>query len=461
VKHVAIAVVAVLAVGTASALYVAQRGSAPAASVDSIPAAPVGRGHFETAIVSIGELRAAKSAVLSSPYGGKVIKLVPEGSRVANGDPVIWFETEEYEQSLQEADAQLKLEQKDLQVAQDALELEKLKNQYTLQSEKTKVEIARQGYEDSKRKYESEQVLFEKKVTPQTNLDEARLKMLQAELELRNAQIALAKVEDNLASNLRVKEREIEKAHLRVEKSERDLAEAQEKLDKSIVYATSPGDISYLKTWKGGQVSKIVEGDTVWRTTALVEIPDPTVMLAVVPVNEIDIARVDAGQRAVVTVDALPGRSFKGVVDSKSVVPITDPAQKSWDSADGGGPREFEVRVRLEETDEVFRQGMTAAARIVISELPDTLSVPLEAVAEKDGRKGVWAKGALEARFVPVDIALTNENNAAVSGDLKAGDMVLLRDPSSSLDAPKSTVRNGGAEAAGADATPAPGGAGT
>ncbi len=422
--------IAMAAIAAAAAYTVAVRPDAIVTDISSIPLGTVEEGRFETSLSSIGELRAARSTLLTSPYGGKIIKLLPEGSRVEAGEPVIWFETEEHEQSLQEEEAQLALDEKDLQGAREALELEKLKNQFTLESERTKVEIARQKYEDAKQNHAAETTLFEKNISPQTKFDEARLRMLQEELNLRNAQINLAKVEENLASNLRVKEREIDKAILRVERRQIEVDEEKDRLEKATVYATTPGDISYLKTWKGGTVAKVAEGDTVWRTTALVEIPDPAVMLAVVPVNEIDVSRVEEGQRAEITVDAIPGRVFPGVVEGRSVVPISDPAQKSWESSDGAGPREFEVRVRLEENDVLIRQGMTATARIILDEVDSARYVPLEAVTEKDGKRGVYVKSGVGlARFVPVEVAMANENHAAVEGDVKAGDRVLLSDP--------------------------------
>ncbi len=422
-------VVLVGAATAAVAFTVMKRPTVVLTDIESVPLATVERGGFEVSLTSIGELRASRSTVLSSPYGGKIIKLLPEGARVEAGDPVIWFETEEHEQSLQEEESQLALDMKDLQSAEEAFELEKLKNDFTLESERIKVEIARQKYEDAKQNHESEETLFEKNISPQTKLDEARLRMLQEELNLRNAQINLAKVEENLASNLRVKEREIEKARLRVERRQIEVDEERERLEKATVFSTTPGDISYLKTWKSGSVSKIAEGDTVWRTTALVEIPDPTVMLAVVPVNEIDISRIEEGQRAEVTVDAIPERVFPAVVEGRSIVPISDPSRKSWESSEGSGPREFEVRVRLEQKDELFRQGMTASARIILEETESTLHVPLEAVTKRGGEQGVYVKRNGVADFIPVSVPMTNENFAAVDGKLSDGDRVLLRDP--------------------------------
>jgi HlyD family secretion protein len=381
---------------------------------------------FRSTVYSIGELKAARSSTISTPFNGKIIKLVPEGTRVEVGDPVVWFETEEIESELQTKESQLKLDEKNLQSAQEALVLEEKRNELNLQSERIQVDIARQGYEDAKQKFESEQILFERNITPQTKLDEARLRMLQEELSLRNSQINLAKVEENLAGNLRVKQSDIEKARIELERTQRELEEAREQMESAILKATNPGDIAYLKIWKNGTVGKVAEGDQVWRNRTLVEIPDTTQMLASVPVSEIDIGRVELGQPATITVEAIPGKTFSGVVETKSSVPITDDSQRSWGSGTTNGPREFEVVVKLDSVDPLMRQGMTASVEILIDELPNAVPVPLEALVEFENSKGVHVETAMGSEFNAVEVERSNERFALLRSPLPVGTEVLL-----------------------------------
>ncbi|MBI5154652.1 hypothetical protein HZA57_05390 [Candidatus Poribacteria bacterium] len=397
-------------------------------ATSGIPSFEVVRGPFEVSISSIGTLQAARSSVISAPFEGKVIKVLPEGSFVKKDEPVIWMETEDYEQELEDQQAQLRLDEKDLQASRDDAELEKTRNQYTLESEQTKVEISKRSLEDSRQKFESEKTLYERNISPQTKLDEARLALLQAELSYQNAQINLAKVQENLAANLRVKETEIEKAELRVEKTTRKVEEAQERIDSAAVRATTEGSLSLLKIWKSGTIGKVAEGDQIWRMTALAEIPDTSVMLANVPVNEIDISRVEKDQRAEVFLEAIPERSFPGIVEKRSIVPVSNPNWHPGATQDSG-PREFEVEVRLNETNELFRPGMTASARIIVDELPDALQVPLDALFERNGERGVWIRSGDDTRFEPLKVLLSNDNFAAVEGNIEAGDQVLLADP--------------------------------
>lgn len=395
----------------------------------AIPTAEVRNGPFVSSVSSIGALRAERSATLGAPYEGKIIQLLEEGTRVEPGDPVIWFETEDYETDLEEAEAQLGLDLKDLEAARQGAELERIKNEYTLESERTRVEVARQEWMEAKRKYESDLALLEQQIVARTRVDETRLALLQRELNLQNAQINLRKVEENLAANLAVKEREIEKAELRVERTQRRVDEATRRIDSAIVRASTPGDISYLQIWKSGSVAKVAEGDQVWRRTNLVEIPDPSVMLAVAPVSELDMSRIEEGQRAEVELEALPGEVFHGEVISKSVVAISDPTRRPWAGGGEQGPRDFEVRIRLNGTSERFRQGMTAAVRIVLDESDSILQAPLESLAEHNGERGLWVAAPAGPQFKPVAVLMTNDNFAAIDGPVQTGDRVLLLPP--------------------------------
>lgn len=393
--------------------------------------AEVVQGPFQSDIFSIGTLSASRSARVAAPFEGRLIRLLPEGTRVAAGDPIAWFETEDFEDRLEEDMADLDLRLKDLEAARQAYELEVEQNNYSVESERVRVEIARQRFLDAQRRYDSEASLFERQIVPRNRVDEARLSLLQAELNWKNAQINLAKVQENLESNLRVRQREIDRAQLNVQAVERRIRENEDRIESAVVRAPAPGDISYLQIWKSGTVGKVAEGDTIHRMSNIIEIPDPSVMLALVPVNEIDVSRVEPGQRAEVRLDALPGRSFGGVVEGRSVVPITDPTQRSWGGGDasGGGPREFEVRIRLDDASDDFRQGMTAAVRIIVDETDDALHAPIEALDMEGGLAGVWRQQGYTAEFVPVQVLMTNDNFAALSGDLAPGDRVLLSRP--------------------------------
>ncbi|MEQ8820153.1 MAG: HlyD family efflux transporter periplasmic adaptor subunit [Sumerlaeia bacterium] len=425
-------IVAILSVTIlAAASYGAVRSgifqaSAPEATSEGIPAVAVTKGPFEVTVHSIGALQAGSSAILSSPFDGKITRMIAEGTYVEPGEPVIWFDTTDDRLQLDEQEAQLALDKKDLEQAETEFEALKKQNAYQLDIERTKVEIARQALRDAEQTYEAEKTLFEQNISPEVKFEAARLDLMQSRLSLRNAQINLAKVEENLASNLRKQEQSVERQRLAVEKTERKVEERRERLESSVLTAQTPGEVNYMTMWRGGQRSKIAEGDQVWDDLALAEIPDTRKMLASVPVSELDVSKVAIGQSTLVELEAMPGQMFEGTVESKSILPVNNP---NWGWERSENSREYEVLVRLATENPAFRPGMTARVKIVTYAEEEALQVPLEAIQEKDGARGVYVAGEGAPRWEPVTVAQSNDNFGVIAGNVKAGDPVLLLPP--------------------------------
>lgn len=418
-----------VAAGTLYGLTMMKPGAS--ASASSIPTVKVIQGPFEKTVSSIGELRASKSAIIASPYDGKVVRLVEEGTAVKAGDPVIWLSTDDYTDKLKEVEPQLLLAQKDLEAAHEEYHLQELQNDYDLRAEQARVELAEQKEKDSQQKFDTEKILVERRISPRSNLDQAQLSLLQAGVELRSARINLQKTRENLSSNLRVKQNKIDKAQLEVDRINKNIEDLKKKIDEATMRAPANGEVSYFKLWKNGTAAKVAEGDQIWPRLNLLEIPDRSQMLAIVPVNELDIAAVEQGQRAQITLDAAPGRIFPGIVDRKSIVPIDNSAasRRGGPAPTSQGPREFEVQVRLEEQDSSFFQGMTATVVIQVSQLPQALQVPIESLTLRGQEVGVYRTSGIGPEFVPLEVKMTNGRHAAVDGPLKPEDKVYLRNP--------------------------------
>ena len=64
--------------------------------------------------------------------------------------------------------------------------------------------------------------------------------------------------------------------------------------------------------------------------------------------------------------------------------------------------REFRVKVRLDSPAPSLRPGLTCDTEILVAERKNALTVPLQAVVEKDGKTGVFVVRDGGARFTPV-----------------------------------------------------------
>ena len=121
-------------------------------------------------------------------------------------------------------------------------------------------------------------------------------------------------------------------------------------------------------------------GDQVWEEDVLVEIFTPGNMEVRVLVNEVDVRKVAPGQRARVTVPALPG-----FVSEAEIIQVAGLGRDKFaDDGQVAGLVQFPVRVRLAAPAPTLRQGMTALVDVTLGTRAAALMLPLGAVT-RDG----------------------------------------------------------------------------
>lgn len=134
-----------------------------------------------------------------------------------------------------------------------------------------------------------------------------------------------------------------------------------------------------------------------------------------VGVDEVDIARIAAGQAVTITVDALPNDVFSGVVE-----------RISPQSTINAGVVNYPVRVQVKSTDARLRGGMTSTTEIVVREAKDVVLVPNWAIRRESGQTfaSILRNGQLEE--VEVKLGQRNENVSEVLSGLSVGDVVAV-----------------------------------
>jgi HlyD family secretion protein len=138
-------------------------------------------------------------------------------------------------------------------------------------------------------------------------------------------------------------------------------------------------------------------------------------------VRETDVHKVERNQKVEVRVEAYPDLRLTG-----AVALIGTLAQEEKDRR---GAKFFSVTIEIRESEPRLRPGMTARVEIQVEERRQALSVPLEAVFERDGQSVVYLPGR---RPRPREVVLgpSNADFVVVEKGLARGERVLLRDPS-------------------------------
>lgn len=132
-----------------------------------------------------------------------------------------------------------------------------------------------------------------------------------------------------------------------------------------------------------------------------------------VNVPELDVRYLRVGQKAMVTVDAFPGRRLPGRIDF--VAYKADPATKT-----------FRVRVLIRNTDREIRPGMIARVAFLRRIIPDALVVPLFALVDKGGERIIFVEKDGIAYARTVSIGVIEGDRIQITEGLEVGDHVIV-----------------------------------
>jgi HlyD family secretion protein len=164
---------------------------------------------------------------------------------------------------------------------------------------------------------------------------------------------------------------------------------------------------------------QVKPGDEVSAATPAFGLADLSRMLVDVQVSEVDIDQIQLNQEATVTFDAILGKEYHGVISEVDLVGAPDQGVVS-----------FKVTIELTDADDAVRQGLTAAVNVVTNKLEDVLLVPNRAVRVVNGRRVVYVLRNGQPEAVQVELGVSSDvDSQVVSGDLKAGDQIVLNPP--------------------------------
>ena len=351
-----------------------------------VPTGRVQNGEFVISINTSGTIEAKQAFTLSAPRirGLQITWLAPEGSYIQEGDPVIRFDNTQQTAELTDQRSELKIKR---------AALERARQEHTIQEKQLtlNLEKAQRNYDEKKH--------------------EARRVAEEAKLELELARLNYQAKLDQLVAD-------VEKAEVEVQRTKDKVDLAQKELDQTVIKAPIPGMVVYLEIWKGGTMSKVQEGDSPWPGQGLVNLPDLSEMIVETAVSEVEASRVDTLQKVEVVLDAFPDRKYDGEVLKKATLA----RKKDYNSK----INVFEVEVSILDHDDALKPGMSASCDIIIDRVPQVLSVPLEAVFEREGETVVFMKNKKKRTVI---VGRKNDVAVEITDGLEPGDEICLIDP--------------------------------
>lgn len=389
-------ILGILVVATIGVLLARGRGEAGATvEIGTVEV----RDTFRSYVTASGEIVATRYADIGSSVMGKVVELpVVEGQTVREGDLLARIDPVQARSDVDAAEAAIR-----------ALEAEASATGKQVQAADADLELARARQREASANFRRVSTLFERSLVSQAELETA-----QAAAETAAAQVSAAEAAVARALGTR------DAAERRVAQSRAQATRARDVLDKTSVVAPIDGIVTRLQVREGEMVVIGIQNQP---GTVLMTVSDLSQIDAEVKVAEADVLRVETGQSAEVTLEALPGRTFSGKV-------VEVGASALPQVGGGAAAREFRVVVRLDAPEAGLRPGLTCDAEILVGERTGVATVPLQAVVlrfDESGqeRRGVFVAQSGAARFVPVQTGIIGGLDIEVSG-LEVGTEVVI-----------------------------------
>jgi RND family efflux transporter MFP subunit len=199
-------------------------------------------------------------------------------------------------------------------------------------------------------------------------------------------------------------------ARLKVVGAQLRLATARTAKPLLTVRAPEAGTVTALLTVPGAPVDSL---------TPIAAVADLDRLAVDVDLSEFDVAQVRRGMRAIVRVDALGGRPFRGKV-----------AFAALTGTNAGGVVTFPVRVDIARSTRL-RPGMNVSVRIVVARRANVIQVPVDAVSQDEDGQTIVNVVDADGNSTPraVTLGLSSNKNVEIRKGLRAGERIALPEP--------------------------------
>ena len=372
-KKILIGVVVLAVIGIVISYSVNQANK----DVVMVQTGKVTKADLTSLVTASGEIKPKTYANVGGEGFGKVVDLkVKEGDRVKRGDFLLRLENI---QASADVDAQMastgasEAAVKSADASYRSTQAELIQRKADLDRAKADWDRAKQLFEGeliAKSEYDSRKATFEGAVAA-VDATTARLQQSRAEME---------------------------RARSMGDQTRAVLSRTKDVLRKTTYTAPIDGVVTYIAVRVGENVVMGIQNSP---GSYLMTISDMSLVTAEVKVDETDIVNVKYGQECDVTIDAAPGKVFKGKVTEVGTQAVlrTSGLATSQTTTGTQEAKDFKVVIALLDPPENIRPGLSTTAKIKTAEKKEVLAIPMQALAVRtrkdleDAQKEASKKG--------------------------------------------------------------------
>lgn len=330
------------------------------------------KGNISSTVSASGIIESANYLAVTTSVNGIVKKVfVKEGDQVVKGQKIMEITLNaDGEEALVQARASYLSAKNSLQSAKNSLE-----------SKRISLIKAEQNFDDVKdsTSYSTEEERYSFKI---------------AEGEYNTAQADYNQQKENITQS----ELAVQKAYLALQ------AQA------STVVAPDSGTIANIVIVEGMEISNSLSERT---SSSVASIKKEGTPIATFDVNELDIAKIQVGQKASMILNSVADKIFSG-----SVVGIDKLGSSS------NGVTNYSVIVKFDEDSNAVFPNMNVDADIILEQKENIVYIPTAAIKSQRGEKYITKINGSQEEQVKIETGITDDENTEVISGLSEGDKV-------------------------------------
>jgi HlyD family secretion protein len=358
-----LAVLLVIAGVVAGSIYKSQQ------NVIKVTTAQVARQDLVSVVSGTGQIKPKTYVNIGATAFGRITHLeVKEGDHVKKGQVLATLENVQPTATVAAQNATISSTETDVN-ADRAAEA----------TAKANIDAAKADLEQRKLDYDRALALYNDKLIAKQDYDAKKASYDSSVATLAQRQAAYNQATATTASQL-----------ARVKQAQAAQRSNFDALDKTVSRAPFDGLVTNVPVREG---ETMVTGIQNAEGSTLMTLADMSVITAEVKVDETDIVNVALGQTADVTVDALPGKVFKGhvtEVGDQALLRTTGVAT-SQSTTGTEEAKDFKVIVTLDglsgadgQVPDELRPGLSATAKITTARRPNAVVIPIQALVQRD-----------------------------------------------------------------------------
>jgi len=390
-----------------------------------IPVVRVARKPVEVQIHTIGELRPVQTAMIVAPPAGamlQIVDIVKTGTPVKAGDVVVSFDPSEQEYNLEQSRSQLEEAEQQLtkmkadqavRVAQERVSLLRAQSAVRRAELKVKGNDLLSGIEAKKNLMDLEEA-------------KRRLQQVQRDIQSRASSDAADLAVQNVART---------KAMLGIKMAQQfiDTMTCRAPINGIVVLGQNP---EALMSASGGititsdtEIPEFRQGDQTYSGRPIAQIQDVGKTEIAAKVIETDRGSLEPGQPVDVVVDSKPLKTYKGKIKTLAEqASNTDDQFNVMDYLEALSTRSFAAVFEVDPQGDSLNLGVSARVTIAGKHVGEVLSLPRQALHQKEGKPVVYLRGKNGWEAREVRVKFLTEGRAVIEG-LAEGTEVALVNP--------------------------------